>query len=71
LEDDVSLVVPEVHRELHTILEQLPESWTAAAGLRFQGFLSGKSKENPEEILEMRFVAIVFTCFYYPKMDLP
>ena len=60
LEDDVSLVVPEVHRELRTILDQLPESWTAAAGL-LEGFFSGKSKENPEEILEMRFVAIVFT----------
>ena len=31
LEDDVSLVVPQVHRELSTILDQLPENWNAAS----------------------------------------
>eukprot|EP00434_Breviolum_minutum_P008147 symbB.v1.2.007183.t1/scaffold436.1/size343649/15 len=29
LEDDVSLVVPQVHREVSTILKQLPPDWTA------------------------------------------
>ena len=29
LEDDISLVVPHVHRELAGILEQLPSEWTA------------------------------------------
>lgn len=46
LEDDVSLVVPEVHRELHTILEQLPESWTAV----FLGYHNEYGRPHPRAV---------------------
>eukprot|EP00438_Fugacium_kawagutii_P017503 Skav206891 [mRNA] locus=scaffold2387:104381:107333:+ [translate_table: standard] len=45
-EDDVSLAVPEVHRELSSILAQLPENWNAV----FLGYHNEYGRPHPRAV---------------------